>query len=157
MYRHVLIPVDCSPESRRAASELARFLVPLVPCRVTLIAATSPARSEDERRGKARHASEAVRAIRDIFAESGVYTTKRIAEGVEDGDLAAAANQEAQRTDAVYDLILLGTHQTRQEEFDLPCAGSLADRICANATVPVLILPTRRDVGRLALAQGAIR
>lgn len=48
MYRHVLIPVDCSPDGRRAASDLAQFLVPLVPCRATLLAATSPARSEDE-------------------------------------------------------------------------------------------------------------
>ncbi len=76
---------------------------------------------------------------------------------MDEGDLAAAANQEAQRTDAVYDLILLGTHQTRQEDFDLPCAGSLADRICANTTVPVLILPTRRGDGRLDLSKGIIR
>lgn len=157
MYRHVLIPVDCSPDGRRAASDLAQFLAPLVPCRATLLAATSPARSEEESREKARHAREAVRAIADIFAESGVYTTQRIAQGVDEGDLAVAANRESQRTAAVYDLILLGTHQTRQEEFDLPYMGSLADRICANVTIPVLILPTRRGDGRLDLTQGAIQ
>lgn len=150
MYRHVLIPVDCSPDTRRSAPELAAFLSPMVPCQITLVAATSPSPTEEQRLDKKKHAREALQAIGDIFSESGVYTRRQIVEGVENGDMATAVAQESRRPGTSHDMILLATHHTRQEEFDLPCSGSMADRISQKVNIPVLILPTRQHLSSAA-------
>lgn len=146
MYRHVLIPIDCSPDTRVAAPQLAEFLAPLVPCQVTLVAVTSPAATEEQQHDKINHARQALQEIGGIFADSGVYTRYRIMEGIEGGDMATALATASYGTLTPYDLILLASHNTRQEEFDLPCSGSLADRICGRVNLPVLVLPTRHAV-----------
>jgi hypothetical protein len=61
---------------------------------------------------------------------------------VENGDLATAVTLESRRPGDAFDLILLGTHHTRQEDYDQPCIGSIADRIAGKVKQPILILPT---------------
>lgn len=144
MYRHVLVPIDCSQDTRLAAPQLAQFLSTMVPCQVTLVAVTSPAAIEEERFDKMRHARQALHSVADVFTNSGVYTRQRLVENTENGDMATALKSILNSSQIPYDLILLASHNTRQEEFDLPCPGSVADRICSKVNIPVLVLPTRQ-------------
>lgn len=146
MYRNILVPIDCSPDMRHTAPEIAAFLSPRDLCQVTLVAVTSPSDTDEQKQNKISHAREALQTIADILLQSGIYSRRRLVQEVENGDLATAVTAECRRSRGEYDLILLGSYHTRQEEFDQPCIGSTADRICAHATLPVLVLPTQRTV-----------
>ena len=140
MYRHLLAPIDCTDEARRAALQLVRHFASVPACRVTLAATISPSPSPEIRHKKVRHARAALDGIGEILHGYGVYTTRRILEGA---DAAAALADEARSPGEVYDVIVLGAYQTRPDEEDEapPCRGSLADRICRRTHVPVVVLP----------------
>jgi nucleotide-binding universal stress UspA family protein len=155
MYRHLLVPVDGTPDTRLAAPPLAAFLSTMVPCQVTLVAVTSPALTNEQCLDKARHARQALYSISDLFTQIGVFTRHRLVENIAEGDMATALAKILSSTQIPYDLILLGTHYTCQEEFDLPCGGSLADRICGKVNIPVMVLPTRQ-ASSVRLAPGMV-
>jgi len=140
MYRHVLIPVDCSEDARRAVPALAKYLSEMMSCRATLVAAISPTPFAELHDKKVAHAREALRSVSALLREYGVYTNGRIIEGEE---VSVAVEEESRLTSEMYDLILLSTYQTRPEDEENPCAGSLADRLSRRVDIPVLVLPTR--------------
>lgn len=142
MYRHVLYLIDCTPETRREATGVAKHLAGVTNCRMTLVAHVTPAPSAEFREKKAAHAEEALKAIKDQFRNCGCYTRTLVLEGE---DIAPLLAEEAYagRDRWNYDLIVLGTHQTRPEIDELPCRGSVADRVAQHTDLPVLILPAR--------------
>jgi nucleotide-binding universal stress UspA family protein len=142
MYRHALIPIDCSEEARQAAVRMVGHLGSVPACRVTLVAAVTASPLEEIREKKRDHAYEALRSIGKILHGYGIYATQRVAEAAEGGDAASGIIAEANRPDERYDVILLGTHQTRPDDEEEPCAGSLADKLCRRVNIPVLVLPT---------------
>jgi nucleotide-binding universal stress UspA family protein len=140
MYRHALIPIDCTDDARQMTQALARFLGPIPACRATLVATITPSPYPEIQQKKIAHAEEALRAMGKLLYGYGVFATQRVLEAT-DGEPASAVAAEANTSDQLYDVILLGTYQTRPDE-DEPCTGSLADKICRRANVPVLVLPT---------------
>jgi len=143
-YQHVLVPVDCSPNTPLMMEALARF-IGSQPCRVTLAAAVSAAPTPEIREKRRQHAQEALDRARWILREYGIYPQLRIAEGSSDGcDPAETFARIADGTPMDrYDVVLLGTHQTQIEEYDydLPCRGSFADRLCRQLRLPAVIIP----------------
>jgi nucleotide-binding universal stress UspA family protein len=92
MYRHLLVPVDCTDDSRQLAHALARFATPLIPCRVTLAAAVPPTDDAELQRKRRRHAADALRTLSQQLLGEGIWTQCRIVEG---SDHAAAVAAEA--------------------------------------------------------------
>ncbi len=142
MYQHILVPIDCTDASRNLVPLLAHFVAPLIPCRVTLAVTLTPTPTQnselhDKRR---RHASDALHSVQQLLLQEGIWSGCCLVEG---SDPAAALAAEARNPAELYDLIVLGTHQTRPEDLEAPCRGSFADQICACTSLPVLILPQR--------------
>jgi nucleotide-binding universal stress UspA family protein len=142
MYRHVLVPIDCTDASRHFVQRLARFVAPLVPCRVTLAAAVTPTQDGQLRDKRQRHAEDALRCLHQQLLQEGIWSRYCVVEGE---DHAAAVAAEGTNPRELYNLIVLGTYQTRQEDFDAPCKGSFADQICARTNLPVMILPNQYE------------
>jgi nucleotide-binding universal stress UspA family protein len=142
VYRHALIPIDCSEEARQAIVRMVGYLGSVPACRVTLVAAVTASPLEEIRQKKLDHAYEALRTVGKLLHGYGIYATQRVAEAEEGADPALGIVNEANRSDERYDVILMGTHQTRPDDEEQPCAGSLADKICRRVRIPVLVLPT---------------
>jgi nucleotide-binding universal stress UspA family protein len=138
MYRHLLVPIDCTDSSRHLVQRIARFATPLIPCRITLAAAVTPTQDSELRGKRRRHANDALRSLHQQLLHEGIWSRTCVVEG---DDHAAALAAEAANSTELYDLIVLGTYQTRQEDFDAPCKGSFADQLCARTRLPVLVLP----------------
>ncbi|MES2461521.1 MAG: universal stress protein [Armatimonadota bacterium] len=138
MYRHLLVPVDCTENSRHLAHRVARFAAPLIPCKVTLAAAITPTEDSELRGKRTRHANDALRSLKQLLLQEGIWSHSRVVEG---NDHAAALVREALNESELYDLIVLGTYQTLPEDYDAPCKGSFADQICRRTHLPVLVLP----------------
>jgi nucleotide-binding universal stress UspA family protein len=141
-FRHILGPIDCSDDSRRLAASLVEFATLLVPCKITLIAAVTPT-DDAELQGKRRnHANTALLKLHAQMQQYGIWTRTRVVEGE---DPIAAFVAEGAQTKEIYDLMVLGTHQTLPEDMEAPCRGSFADRLCQKTTLPVLVLPSRHQ------------
>ena len=142
-FMNILAPIDCTEDALRSAQALLRFASALPSCKVTLAAAVTPGPTAEIRNHKRQHAKAALARIHKYLNSYGLFTQERIVEAndVADAFLAQSRNEEEQ-----YDVIVLGTYQTQPEDpFDMPCTGSLADRISRHAEIPVLILPARRE------------
>ena len=138
MYRHLLVPIDCTEDAQHLAHGIARFASPLVPCRVTLAATITPTDNRELNSKRRRHACDALRTIGDQLLQEGIWSRSCI---LENKDAAKAIAAEATDTELGYDLIVMGTYQTRQEDMDAPCRGSFVDQVCAKTKLPVLVLP----------------
>lgn len=144
MYRQVLALIDCSEESRRLAAAITAHFGHTTLCRVTLAASIGPSPSPEIREKKVRHAQEALESVYDILLGSGMMARRRVVlESADPVSGVMAEVEKAKEGERDYDLIVLGTHQARTEEFEAPCRGSLADRIILRSPLPVLVLPTR--------------
>jgi nucleotide-binding universal stress UspA family protein len=140
MFRHLLVPIDCTEDSRRLAAALAQFAAPMVPCKITLVAAVTPIEDEVLRSKRRHHADSALIAIHHRLQEDGIWTRTRVVEGK---DHIAAFVAEGAQAKELYDLIVLGTHQTLPESLEAPCLGSFADRLSQRTSLPVIVLPSR--------------
>src|SRR6476661_3131390 len=110
MYQHLLVPIDCTDDSRHLAQRVARFAAPLIPCRVTLTAAVTPTEDGDLRNKRRRHANDALRSLQQLLVQEGIWSRSCVLEGADHAvTVAAEANNASER----YDLIVLGTYQTR--------------------------------------------
>jgi nucleotide-binding universal stress UspA family protein len=138
MYSHVLTWIDCSNESRRTVASVARHFTPVTNCKVTLVAVISPSATAPERAKKLEHAREALRQTGELLHKKGVFSWKKVVEGK---DPVVAVAEESRQSVNPYDLIIVGTHQTRIEDAEPPCLGSLADRLAQRVTLPVLVVP----------------
>jgi nucleotide-binding universal stress UspA family protein len=138
MYSHVLAWIDCSQDARREAAFVARHFACIPTCRVTLVATISPSTTDAERQGKLNHAQDALRGAAALMLWTGVVADRQIVEGK---DPVAAVAKESCQTINPYDLIVVGTHQTRIEDIEAPCQGSLVDRLAQRVTLPVLVVP----------------
>jgi nucleotide-binding universal stress UspA family protein len=136
MYQHVLVPIDCTDGSRHLAQSLIRFMA--FPCRITLAATITPTPDRELQAKRQRHANDALRSVQQLLLEGGIWTRSCLVEG---SDTAMALATEAKNTAERYDMIVLGTHQTRTEDFEAPCKGSFSDQLCARTHLPVLVLP----------------
>jgi nucleotide-binding universal stress UspA family protein len=140
MYRHLLVPIDCSDDSRRLMVTLARFATPHIPCKVTLVASVTPTDDEGLRKARLNHALTALHGLHDILHQYGVWSRTRV---LESEDHIGAISEEATDTREQYDLLVLGTHQTRIEDWDAPCQSSFADRLSQRSHLPVMVLPSQ--------------
>jgi nucleotide-binding universal stress UspA family protein len=138
MYRHILVPVDCTDDARREAHRLARYVGPMNATKVTVAATITPSPDPQIHQKKVAHANGALAAIADILHGYGIHARRRIVEGA---DAACALTAEEKDDLENYDLIVMGTHQTRSEIDDFPCRGSLADQIAQRTSLPIIILP----------------
>jgi nucleotide-binding universal stress UspA family protein len=143
MYRHILTLIDCTDESRRLAQAVADYFALQTLCKVTVaacVSATPDGAPAEVRTKKVEHAEEALQGAYDILLRSGIMARRRLV--LEGDDFAASVAAAADNPDQGYDLIVLGTHHARVEEFEPPCRGSIADAVIRRAPVPVLVLPT---------------
>ena len=142
-YYHILAPVDCTDDALRAMLPLLQYASKMPCCKVTLAAAVTPAPTAKIREKKREHAQGALNRLHDYLSSFGLFTFQRIVEARDPADAYVA---ETRDYDEQYDVIVLSPYQTRPEDpFDLPCTGSLADRISKNAEIPVVILPYRQE------------
>lgn len=139
MFSHLLVPIDCTDDTRRLAEHLTRFVIPLVPSKLTLAAVVTPTDDPVLRGKRRRHAEAALLTLHTMLLNHGVWARTRV---LENEDHAAAYAIEGARDEEKYDLLLLGTHQTRPEDLEAPCRGSFADQLCQRTHLPVLVLPS---------------
>jgi nucleotide-binding universal stress UspA family protein len=143
IYRHALVPVDCTEECRRSAEALAEFFAPHQNCMVTLAATISPSQTPEERQKRVAHAESALAAIAAVFQRYGIYARRAVLEG-SDPYVALQAKIHSVYRDEPMDLVVLTLRHTRNEEDVSPCLGSFADRIArrvAPAGLQTIILP----------------
>lgn len=140
MYRHVLVPVDCTDDALRAMPRIIKFVAQMTSCQVTIAASVTPAPTEQISQGKRLHAADALNRLHAYLRGFGVHTQCRIVQGA---DPATAFAAESLNSLEQYDLILMAAYQTRIEGFDFPCTGSLVDQIAAGTGLPILVLPSR--------------
>ena len=140
MYRHILALIDCTDDARTEAIQIARQFASEPTTRITIAANVTPTDDPALRRKKQEHARGALHAIGDLLTGEGMYARKRVLEAEDAVDAVLA---EASRPQECYDLIVLGAHQARPEMDEMPCRGSLADRLALRASVPVMVLPSR--------------
>jgi nucleotide-binding universal stress UspA family protein len=138
MYRHILVPIDCTDDARRAVMQIIHYFANEHIVKVTLAASVTPTDDSKLRDKRIAHAEEALKAAGNILARYGVYTRRIVVEGE---DHAAALAEYAADELCVFDVVVLGAYQARTEEFDMPCRGSLADRLSQLSPIPVMILP----------------
>jgi len=98
----------------------------------------SPSTTGAERQGKLNHSQDALRGAAALMLWTGVVADRQIVEGK---DAVAAIAKQSRQTVNPYDLIVVGTRQTRIEDIEAPCQGSLADRLAQRVTLPVLVVP----------------
>lgn len=140
-YRHILIPVDGSPSSVRAAGVAARLArewdadvvmlhVVSVPQSLVVVAGLGQQLVEEY----AEHAGrDAVDAPRHVFVAAGVGVEVKI----ETGTAAEAILHEAERMGA--DLVVMGRRGLGQLRGLL--LGSVSDRVSHHVKVPLLLVP----------------
>jgi nucleotide-binding universal stress UspA family protein len=141
MYRHILVSVDCSDESRRVAERLAAIVCPNPVCQVTLVTTYTPASDPVIQAHNLQHARAAAKEISDVLFDYGVIAWRRVL-GAKNP--AQAIAEESQR-DLQYDLIVVGTHQARPEIDGEFCHAPLAAQISERTNIPVMILSDRRE------------
>ena len=142
-YQHILAPVDCTDDALRSMQSLLRYASAMPACKVTLAAAVTHGPTPEVRQRKRHHAQSALDRLHGYLKSYGLHTDGRI---VEADDPAVAFVAESNDYDEQYDVIVLSPYQARSEDpFEVPCAGSLADRIGQRTELPVLILPLRRE------------
>jgi len=141
MYRHILAPIDCSEDARRLVPDLARYISRMPSCQMTLVATVTPSPIPQINHVRQLHARETLHAMHNLFLNFGVYAFCRVAEG---DDTVTATLETAHDEEELFDLIVLGSYQTRTEADDFPCEGSFADKICRKSHLPVYILPAFR-------------
>jgi nucleotide-binding universal stress UspA family protein len=145
MFHHIFSLVDCTPESHKLAMHLVQLAYPMSSCRVTLAAAVTPTDDPELRLKRRQHAEEALQRLHGEMKQYGVWTQAKVVEG-EDHAAAFVEAARAARPNTLFDLIVLGTHQTLPEDPDEPCIGSLADRIARRTDLPIMILPSRHPM-----------
>ena len=151
MYHHILVPVDCTEEAHRVAECLVPIVLKNSVCRVTVVTTYSPATDPTIRDHNLQHARAAAKEITDVLFDYGIVAWRRIL-GTRNP---AQAIAEESRRDLCYDLIVLGTHQTRTERGEMveiretPCQSPLATQIAERVDIPVMILPDREKRQKL--------
>lgn len=145
MFHHIFSLVDCTPESQRLALHLVQLAYPMSSCQVTLAAAVTPTTDPELRTKRRQHAEDALMQLHDQMKNYGVWAHVKVIEGEDHAAAFVEAAKEA-RPNTLYDLIVLGTHQTLPEDPEEPCIGSLADRIARRTDLPMLILPSRNPM-----------
>lgn len=149
MYRHVIVPIDCSDDARREAVRVARYLSPMHGTKVTIIAGITPTLDPAVHEKKVQHAQDALDAIAAIMTQYGIRTHQRILAGV---DAAQALVAEACSAEQQYDLFVLGVHSIQPdidefETYDKAGVylnrGSFADQLIQKSHLPVMVLPGR--------------
>jgi nucleotide-binding universal stress UspA family protein len=145
MFHHIFSLVDCTAESQRLALHLVQLAYPMSSCQITLAAAITPTADPELSVKRRRHAEDALFRLHDQMRQYGVWTHVRVVEG-EDHAAAFVEAARAAKPNTLYDLIVLGTHQTLPEDPDEPCSSSLADRIARRTDLPIMVLPSRNEM-----------
>ncbi len=148
MFHHIFSLIDCTPESQRLALHLVQLAYPMSSCQMTLAVAVTPTSDPELRIKRRQHAEAALLRLHDEMKQYGVWTHIRVIEG-EDHAVAFVAAAKAVRPGTLYDLLVLGTHQTLPEDAEEPCASSLADRIARRTDLPMLVLPSRNEAPQI--------
>lgn len=140
-FPRILVPVDCSPESRRQVELAARLAAPMAGVRVTLMATMGavPEGPDQARLTDARHdhAMEALKVAADQMSRVGTYClrTVRTAPSFADGIVAEAATGK-------YHMITLSRSLAlRREDEENPCAPTIGDVVAKRVHIPVVIAP----------------
>lgn len=107
-YTRILLPVDCTPASRQAVRNAARFAMGVTGANITLVAMVPPTLGDDAASGRLRadresHADAALETGRAILRQCGIYSH---AARQEAPSLAEAAAREAAMH--AYDMIVTG-------------------------------------------------
>ncbi|MGC4046169.1 MAG: universal stress protein [Armatimonas sp.] len=126
-YTRILMPVDCTPTSRDAVRQAARYAMGVTGAAITLVAGVPPTPGNDSaskqlRADREAHADQALETARVILLQCGIYSRTRRQEA---SSLQEAAEKEL--TERPYDMALVG-------KCDQAPKGEL----------PVLILPAIR-------------
>jgi nucleotide-binding universal stress UspA family protein len=138
MYRHILVPIDCSHEARQAMMQVIHYFANQHIVKITLAATVTPAPDSQIQAKRIAHAEEALDAAGKILGQYGVYTRRIVVQG---DDPSAALADVSRDPRALYDMIVMGAYQARLEDFEMPCQGSLVDRLSQKVSIPVMVLP----------------
>jgi nucleotide-binding universal stress UspA family protein len=145
MPANILVPVDDSPQARRAveqAVELARKLgagVTLMTVVVTpalSLAGLEAAQAETIRAGFRTAGERLLATLRSVAESAGVPAETRQAEGVPAEVILAEAGKG-------YLMIVMGSRGAGLEGQDRALLGSVSDRVLRQSPVPVLLVPHR--------------
>ena len=145
MFKHILLPIDDSPASRKAVRKAIAFAAE-IGARITGYHAVpkdaggvygegysfSTARQSGEMKRQARHSRSAERAAAEARSTGVRYrTVVGEASSPEEGILSAARARKC-------DIILIGTHGRRG--LARLALGSVAEQVIRQATIPVLVV-----------------
>lgn len=149
MFRHVLHPIDGSAASTQAARTLAKMLTG-AKSRVTLAVVIQPmnadatdydddviAKQNTRMRDKAE---QTLATAAKVFTEAGVEHDTRIIEG--DPVSVALANAV---DGGDYDAIAMGSRGLGMDKTDMHYLGSVTERVIRKVSLPVLVIPVRRE------------
>lgn len=126
-YTRILLPVDCTPASRDAVRQAARFVMEVTGAAITLIASVPPTTGDDTvarqlRADREAHADQALETARVLLLQCGIYSRPRRQEAT---SLREAA--EVEMAERPYDMVLVGNCEQ-----------------APHGPLPVLVLPSIR-------------
>lgn len=140
-FPRILVPVDCSPESRRQVELAARLAAPMAGVRVTLLATMAPIPDgpDHARLTEARHAhaTDALKTAADQMSRVGTYClrTVRTSATFADGIVAEAATGK-------YHMVTLSRSLAlRHENEDDPCSPTIGEMVSRRVHIPVIVAP----------------
>lgn len=150
MYKHILVPLDCSPFSEEALP-YARVLAQQIGARLTLVSVLEPLNSaaaewaphmremmREVHSTNYRSALDYLEALQAELGAEGIHVETRL---VEAAGVAQALLDAAKAADV--DLIVMTTHgRSGLQRWVL---GSVAERIVRQSPVPVLLLRIDED------------
>lgn len=138
MYQHVLVAIDGSDHSKRAAQHAIQLVEGTPQAQVTIICAVDYGKSEKEsNRGlTSEQIAEAARdylaPFEDIFHQAGVRVKSVIVHGAPGPAIVSHANEHP------YDIVIIGSRGLNPvQEFVL---GSVSHKVAKRVKVPVLVI-----------------
>ncbi|RLJ86454.1 universal stress protein [Planococcus citreus] len=138
MYQHVLVAIDGSDHSKRAAQHAIQLVEDTPEAQVTIICAVDYGKSEKEsNRGLtseqiAEAARDYLEPFEDIFHQAGVRVKSVIVHGAPGPAIVSHANEHP------YDIVIIGSRGLNPvQEFVL---GSVSHKVAKRVKVPVLVI-----------------
>ena len=146
MYKHIIVPIDGSPASHRAAVQVAELFPAVSETRITLLLAVSTMKAEDtdfdpevvrkHNTSLYQKAEAALERAAAMFALRGHKVATKVVEG---DPISAAIANEVANSDA--DLIVMGSRGMGMDKSDMHYLGSVTEHVIRRVDVPVLVIP----------------
>ena len=142
-FPRILVPVDCTPESRRQVELAARLAAPMAGVRITLMATVGPVPEGPDmarlKEAREKHALEALKAAADQMTRVGTYCLRTIRTAT-----SLAGSIAAEAATGKYDMVVLSSSlAVRREDDENPCAPTLAEQVTRTLHIPLIVAPER--------------